>query len=298
MTEENGLTIYGMQPATTNEMTVALTGLKASIHAAAQANMDAQLADGDWTETERLAILKIEELRLVNGLDLAAVLLRAEYLQEIENGNLITRHPGGYQTMGEMAQDQGISLAELSQTLDLANVVFPYMRDVLGMNIPQAWEQIGKSNMRELVPVLKRIITGEEARNTVEQAAQILIEDAEATFAAAGEEVTEDDVNRAVVEQLLEHGMNLTNRRLRQHIRPERTPIIEATTVTVNDDVVVLAMMNPDQWQMFMRKLGNSVDPLPFVAPRDRLQRQREAMQIPALRAIVDIINPEEEEVA
>ena len=171
------------------------------------------------------------------------------------------------------------------------------MRDVLGMNIPQAWEQIGKSNMRELVPVLKRIITGEEARGTVENAVQILVQDAEATFAAAGEDPTDDEVNRAVVEQLLEHGMNLTNRRLRQHIRPERTPIIEATTVTVNDDVIVLAMMNPDQWQMFMRKLGNSVDPLPFVAPRDPAQRTREAMQIPALRAVVDIVNPPTEDV-
>lgn len=278
-------------------MTVALTGLKASLATAAQANYDA-LGDDTYTETERMAMLKIEELRLVNGLDLAAVLLRAEFLQEIENNNLITRHPAGYTTLGEMAQDQGISLAELSQTLDLANHIFPYVQETLGIGIPQLWEEIGKSNMRELVPVLKRIITGEEARGTVEDAAVLFLEDVTATFAAADDLRAEDEdaVAQEAVEQLLLHGATLTNRRLRQQIRPERTPIIPVTTITDNDDVIILAQMDADQWTMFMRKMGTSVDPLPFVAPRNIAARQREALQIPVLRRIVDIVNPTPEE--
>lgn len=297
MTEENALTIYDFAPATNNEMTVALTGLKASLATAAQANYDA-LGDDTYTETERMAMLKIEELRLVNGLDLAAVLLRAEFLQEIENNNLITRHPAGYTTLGEMAQDQGISLAELSQTLDLANHIFPYVQETLGIGIPQLWEEIGKSNMRELVPVLKRIITGEEARGTVEDAAVLFLEDVTATFAAADDLRAEDEdaVAQEAVEQLLLHGATLTNRRLRQQIRPERTPIIPVTTITDNDDVIILAQMDADQWTMFMRKMGTSVDPLPFVAPRNIAARQREALQIPVLRRIVDIVNPTPEE--
>ena len=278
-------------------MTEALTGLKLSIRNAAQANYDA-LGDDTYTETERMAMLKIEELRLVNGLDLAAVLLRAEYLQEIERNNLITRHPAGYTTLGEMAQDQGISLAELSQTLDLANVIFPYVVETLGIGIPQLWEEIGKSNMRELVPVLKRIITGEEARGTVEDAAVLFLEDVTATFAAADDERADDDdaVVQEAVEQLLLHGATLTNRRLRQQIRPERTPIIPVTTITDNDDVIILAAMDADQWTMFMRKMGTSVDPLPFVAPRNIAQRQREALQIPVLRRIIDMVNETEDD--
>ncbi|MGW8178416.1 MAG: hypothetical protein ACWGQW_06575 [bacterium] len=297
--ENNALTIFNIAPATNNEMALALTGLKESIRRAAQANLDAVEADEEFTETEQLAMLKIEELRQVNGLDLAAVLLRAEYLQEIEAGNLITRHPAGYQTMGEMAQDQGISIAELSQTLDLANVIFPYVRRIWGDgSIPQMWEQIGKSNMRELVPVLKRIITGEEARGTVEDTANAFLDDIVATFRAADPEWEQDDeaVTQEAVEQLLVHGATLTNRRLRQQLRPDPTPIIEATTITLPDEnVVVMAKLDPDQWQMFMRKLGTSVDPLPFVATRDPAQRRRDALAIPALRAIVDIINPEGE---
>jgi hypothetical protein len=264
---------------------------------AAQANYDA-LGDDTYTETERMAMLKIEELRLVNGLDLAAVLLRAEYLQEIETNNLITRHPAGYTTLGEMAQDQGISLAELSQTLDLANVVFPYVEEHMNTTIPQLWEEIGKSNMRELVPVLKRIITGEEARGTVEDAATLFLEDVTATFAAANDPRVDDDdaIALEAVEQLLIHGATLTNRRLRQQIRPERTPVIPVTTITDDDNVILLCEMDPDQWQMFMRKMGTSVDPLPFVAPRNIAQRQREALQIPVLRRIVDIVNPAEVE--
>jgi hypothetical protein len=295
MTEENALTIYDFAPATNTEMTVALTGLKASLRSAAQANYDAIAGEDDYTETETMAMLKIEELRLVNGLDLAAVLLRAEYLQEIENNNLITRHPAGYASLGEMAQDQGISLAELSQTLDLANVIFPYVRDVIGIAIPQLWEQIGKSNMRELVPVLKRIITGEEAgAATVNTAADIFLEDVIATFRAADDERADDGeaVQREAVEQLLLHGATLTNRHLRERIRPERTPVIEVTTITDNNDVIVLAAMDTDQWTMFMRKMGASVDPLPFIAPRNIAQRQREALQIPVLRKLIDIVNP------
>ena len=299
MTEENALTIYDFAPATNTDMTIALTGLKDSLARAAQANYDAIAGEDDYTETETMAMLKIEELRLVNGLDLAAVLLRAEYLREIENNNLITRHPAGYASLGDMARDQGISLAELSQTLDLANVIFPYVRDTLGIAIPQLWEEIGKSNMRELVPVLKRIITGEDAgAATVNTAAEIFLEDVTATFAAAGDERADDTdaVAQEAVEQLLLHGANLTNRRLRQQIRPERTPIIPVTTITDDENVIILAALDADQWTMFMRRMGASVDPLPFVAPRDIAQRQREALQIPVIRKIVEIINPTEDD--
>jgi len=294
MTEENALTIYSYNPSTSVQLSGALVGLRENIEVAARASLDAAMdEDADWTETEQLAMLRIEQLRQVNGLDLAAVLLRAEYLQEIEGNNLISRHPAGYANMGEMARDQGISLAELSQTLDLANVVFPYVQQFVA--IPVLWEQIGKSNMRELVPVLKCIITGVDAgAQSVNDAAQRILDDVVLTFANADRPDDAEDrdiVRRAAVEQLLEHGATLTNRELRQQIRPERTPAAEVTTFSTPDETIVIAAeLTPEQWELFMRRMGAYADPMPFVAANDAAQRQRDALGIRALRRIIDVV--------
>jgi hypothetical protein len=296
MTEENALTIYDFQPASNSDLAGALIGIRAQIEAAARANLNvAMQEDGGFTETEQMAMLKIESLRQVNGLDLAAILLRAEYLQEIQNNNLITIHPAGYGSLRDMARDQGISEAELSQTLDLANVVFPYVEDVLDIRIPILWEQIGKSNMRELVPVLKHIITGEDANAaSVNDAVARILEDVQITFQASDQpELADDDelVQRTAIEQLLDQGMTLTNRELRHHIRPERTPSAEVTTFSTPDDTIVIAAeLTADQWEVFMRKMGQYADPMPFIAANDPAQRQREALQIRALRRILDVI--------
>ena len=257
--------------------------------------MNAVLQEGgDYTETEQQSMLMIEQLRQVNGLDLAAVLLRAEYLNVIEANNLITRHPAGYASMREMARDQGISEAELSQTLDLANHIFPYARDVLGWDIAQMWEEIGKSNMRELVPVLKGIITGEASNSaSVNTSVERILEDTVATFIAsdqAEEAEDEDTVRRAAVEFLLERGQLLTNRELRQHIRPERTPSAPVTTFQAGEDVVIAAKLTPDQWELFMRRMGQYADPMPFFIHPDPEQRMRDAHRVAALHQILGLL--------
>lgn len=293
--EENALTIYNFQPASTPVLAGALVNIRGDIEAAARANLNAVLQEGgDYTETEQQSMLMIEQLRQVNGLDLAAVLLRAEYLNVIEANNLITRHPAGYASMREMARDQGISEAELSQTLDLANHIFPYARDVLGWDIAQMWEEIGKSNMRELVPVLKTIITGEPSNSaSVNTSVERIMDDTVATFIAsdqAEEAEDEDTVRRAAVEFLLERGQLLTNRELRQHIRPERTPSAPVATFQAGDNVIIAAELTPDQWEVFMRRMGQYADPMPVFLHPDRQQRLRDVRQIRALQHLLSII--------
>lgn len=293
MTEEgNALTIYNYQPASTPQLAGALVNIRGDIEAAARANLNAVLQEGgDYTETEQMAMLQIEQLRQVNGLDLAAVLLRAEYLNVIEANNLITRHPAGYANMREMARDQGISEAELSQTMDLANVVFPYAKDVLGWDIAQMWEEIGKSNMRELVPVLKGIITGEPANaQSVNNSVERILDDVAATFLAAGETEmaeNEDEVRRSAVEGLLQDGTLLTNRELRRQLRPDRTPSALVSTIEVGNDVVIAAKLTPEQWEVFMRRMGQYADPMPFFVHPDPEQRMRDAHRIDALHLLL-----------
>jgi hypothetical protein len=295
MTDATELTIYEYAPAQSPVLAGALVDLERSIEAAAQANLEAVLAEDDsYTETERQAMLVVEELRQVNGLDLAAVLLRAKYLRMIERGNLVTSHPAGYTSLQEMARDQGISLAELSQTLDLANIVFPYVQTQLGIHVAQLWEQIGKSNFRELVPVLKTIITGEDSgAASVRASAERIMDDVAATLTATGRELTEADdpeIRMRAVEQLLQDGANLTNRELRTRIRPERTPSIEATVVGQNGSRVVVMEVDEDQWLLLQRRMGQYIDPMPWNMPQDPHQRQIEAVRIPQLRTLLRLL--------
>jgi hypothetical protein len=296
MTDTQALTIHNFVPSTTPVLAGALVGLKGSIEAAAQAQLDALLeVDDSYTETEMMAMLKVEQLRQVNGVDLAAVLLRAEYINEIEANNLISRHPEGYSNLQEMAKAQGISSSELSQTLDLVNIVFPYVQEYLGLAIPILWEEVGKSNMRELVPVLKSIITGEEAgAQSVREATERILDDVAATYIAAGrDEEAQDEivVRRAAIEQLIQDGQHLTNRELRTRIRPERTPSIEVATITDRENnVTIVAECTPEQWELFMRRMGAYADPMPFLAPEDAAQRQREALQIRPIRNLMDYV--------
>ncbi len=45
------------------------------------------------------------------------------------------------------------------------NIVFPYLCDTLGMNLALVWEEIGKSNFRDLTPYLVRAITGDVSQS-------------------------------------------------------------------------------------------------------------------------------------
>jgi hypothetical protein len=293
MPEDTTLAIYNYQPATNTALATALAGLRDTIRGAAQANLDMVLAQDDgFTETERQSMRLIEELRLVNGLDLAAVLHRAQILREIESTNAIANHPNGYASMQEMAQDQGISTAELSQTLALANYVFPYVQEHMGIAIAQLWEQIGKSKLRELVPVLVSIITGEEsATATVRTAVERILNDTAATLRTAGEPHQEEDVRRAAVEELIENGINLTTRQLRQHIRPERTEPIEGSIVTRNGHrVVVLEIEDDGQMDVLVRKMGGSLNTQTYQMPADARLRQQTALRTPGLREIMRML--------
>ena len=282
--------IEPIRSSTSLTMNDALDGLRSALALAAQANVE-MVGEG-FTEVEKEAMRKIEELKLVNDLDLAAVLMRGELLHEIEDRGLWSVHPGGYTSMLEMARMQGISLSELSNTRDLCDVIFPYIQDTLEMNIAQIWEEIGKSNFRELVPVLKSLITGEtpgtaSTRDTIET----LLDTEAATARAAGEEFTEDDLRHRVIENLIADGQLLTNRQLRTRLRPERTEPIQSTVLKQGNNRIILAEMSEDQWIAFQRRLNSFMEEAVLDIPIDAQRRRLEVGTIPAVRHIIDLIS-------
>lgn len=291
-------------PASNRELSTALMGIGERIEAAARANLEHVLEeDPTYTETEKEAMLIVESLRQVNGLDLAAVLLRAKYLKIIEERNLVARHPGGYTSMSQMAADQGMSISELSQTLDLVNVIFPYVEEHMGISAAQLFETIGKSNLRELVPVMKAIISGEAPiTGSARASMEAILDDVAATMRAADIPLETDEagnltengiaeLRQRAVAQLLDQGATLTNRQLRAHVRPVRTPAIPFWAINSGEgERTVIASFTDAQWELFQRKMGQAADVFYYTPVNDTAVRQRDLLSIPEVRRIQELM--------
>ena len=132
------------------------------------------------------AMTAVEAFRQVSGLDLTAVLLRAHYLMEIQRQNLLANHPGQYSSLAEMASDNGCSVSDLHSTLDMVNILFPFFANDLGLDIYDLWSRLGKSKIKELLPVLKALITGEDPDTaSTRNAVAAILEDQYATMRAS-----------------------------------------------------------------------------------------------------------------
>jgi len=283
-TEPTQLAVIAASPNT--ELSTGLLGVENYLRRAAEANVDA--AGSDFTTAERHAMVVVEELKLVNGMDLAGILLRGKLLREIEAGSLWTFHPGQFTTLQEMARAQGISIAELSQVRSLCNIIFPYIENTLHMSVPTLWEEIGRSNFCDMIGIMRGIITGEPTGSaSVTASINHAMEDTAATARAAGQTFTDPELRAQTVHNLLEVGGQMTNAELRNHVRPTRTAAIEPTIIEVDGHQYMIAEISADQRTMLNRKLsGYMEEPLFFQLPADRRARQREAARIAILRTL------------
>lgn len=272
-----------------------LLSLENNFEQAARRNVQSALGtDFDqYTETEVSSMVVIEQLKLINGIDLAAVLMRGKLINVIEERGLWATHPGGYSSLQEMASDQGISMSELSNVRTLCNVIFPYMENVLEVNVAEAWEKIGKSNFRDLASVLRGLITGENGgRSSVNQAVTRILEDVHATFQSShsdDEELSDEDATRIAVSQLLENSEGMTNREIRQRIRPERTPSINMNFIKIGDRKYALAEVSGDQEVLLQNRLHGYIDPISVEISDDPSLRQIQATRIREIRAIMSV---------
>jgi hypothetical protein len=244
-----------------NEMST----LERSVLAAAQntVNEFTRSAGVTLTDTEMEAVVTVQVLKELNSVDLATLLLRYKYVRKIRDGNLVTRHPGGYASLAEMAADQGISATELSRIVDLVEVVFPYLGNTLHMDVATAWKEVGKSNFIDMLPVLKVLITGQPVAHSAQanEAANRFLDDAAAGYRAQDLEVPDEDALRQeVVRDIVERGTRLNNHELRTHLRPERVPSIETHVFMNNGQGYVLMPVTDDQMNMLARRAGACID--------------------------------------
>ena len=332
--DEGAVQILEYQPAANMELAGSLVGMRARIEEAARNNVLAATNGEHFSETEMQAMVTIESLKQVGGLELTAVLLRAYYLRAIQAGNMIANHPGGYTSLNEMAEDNGLSVAELSQTIDLVNIIFPFIQNNLGIPVAQLWEQVGKSKLRELVPVLKVIITGTPSDTATTQAgADAAINDTAATLLAAAEgepfrvlnelalagdnlgqrrtimldhdleneaqvralqDQFDERVRVQTVDRLVHDGIHLNVRQLRNRLRPEHTENIQATVIPSGNQRLFVAVVDNDQYLLMQRKLGTHMDEQVFNLPEDPRQRQIEAARVREIRMLQRLLEAAE----
>lgn len=282
--------IEAFRPSTNLGLSTALLGIESTIEALARANVD-DVSEG-YLPTEIEAMVLVEELKLVNGMDLAAVLLRGKLIKKIEEGSYWTVHPGQYNSLQSMARDQGISVSNLSNIKDLCFVIFPWI-EAHGQSIPDVFEKIGMSNLREIIPMMKCLISGEDAdAASVQASIDRVLDDVAATAVAGGELITPEEARDLAIDNLLTQAEHTTNRELRQVIRPERTPSINLNYLSVpnSDNRILYAEVTEDQYIMLQRRLHGYMDPFETRLPNDGAARSQEARRIPVLRRIMELI--------
>ena len=245
-------------------MSTQLASLNDQFEHAARQNVQTFLAQNQsmdsFTNTEKHAMIKMEQLKLIGDLTLAEILLRGQVIHEIESMGLWSTHPMGFTSMEDAAEAQGISKSEYSNIRDLCEIIFPYLAQA-GYNIADLWETIGKSNFRELVPILKRTITDEGSRSArVEAIFTNEMNDIVASAQVMGGEITDQDAREILVDQLIEAGQ-LPVRELRQRIRPERTPNLEAYQLSYDGNrSILMVVADDDQRQLIQSRLRGHID--------------------------------------
>ncbi len=256
-----------------------LQNLSSSLVAHAEEKVSQSLGEdiANYTALEKRAMVMVEALRLTSGFDLAAVITRGKLIQQIEQESLVSVHPGRYQTLTAMAQEQGISVGELSDTRALYNIVFPYIESI-GMSVAELWGSIGKSVFREMVPALVSLITGQDPTHTsVRESVTQLINNATASLIAEGEMSQEDPsdpeeiearnerVRSRTVRDLLTLGSTSPARQVRATLRPSRTAPVGAILmapfdengILESDAYLVMKLQGQDQLDMAKRLMGS-----------------------------------------
>jgi len=244
----------------------------------------------EYTQLEIDAMIAGKKLELTNALELAAILFRGRYVQEIEDDNLVQMHPNQYISLAQMAEDNGISTAELSKTINLVRIIFPALI-TLGYDIAEVWGKIGKSKMGELVPVLRELITNEPSDSArVHQAVENILNGVAAVAASAGEEMTDEEIRHEAIRSLVEDGQQLSFRQLRDVLDTTPVPAINISVLPVDDARIVMAVVTHDQYVMLNQKMGGKIESNIFELPEESVARTREASAIPEVREILDFI--------
>jgi hypothetical protein len=279
---ETAVTTY--QPSEDAIISNSLMNIENTFIDAARTQFFSQTNGGEgYTGAEQNAIVLTEALRLVRSLDLTAIMLRDKMLKEIEDTGAWSEHPERFQGLQALAQYVGLSITQLSYEGTVCRVVFPYFA-TLGITPVEIFDRISRSNLNEIVPVLRIMITGEQsARPATNEAATRFLDNAAASLRTAGENPTPNDIRDQAVQDLFENGATMTQQAIRRHIRPSRTAPMDPVVITRGGRRYVIAAMDEDQYEALKNKTGTFLGDVNYIEDYNPNQ----ARQVPGLRDLI-----------
>ncbi len=290
--DTNNNAIVTFQPSENRGLSTTLLGLESQLENAARQNLDEVLRTQGtelqaFTDLEIMAMVETEKLRLVNGMDLATVMIRGKIIANIEARALHTVHPNGFADLSALARSVGISVSELSDIRTMTQIIFPWIEENIGP-VATVWDALGKTNFRSLVPYLKACITGEppdtaSARNNYER----ILDTTAIEMQVDGEDpATDAEIRARAAHNLIRTAGEESTRGLQEHIRDGNpTPALNPVIVIVDDRRYMLSEVDEDQLLVARRKLGRHMaEPVTVELPADNRARAREAARIPLLR--------------
>ena len=246
-------------------LAASLGGIEEAIRRAAHENTAIVLGPNhDYGALEVQSIEIIEALKLTHGLDLTAVILRGKLIHQFEEGGFAGVYPGESTDLTTIARLNGISLTELSDTRTMYDIVFPWIEENLpGVTVAELWAKIGKSGMKDLLPVLRALISGvATGSESVRSSVDMLLNDAFIS-ATADDTLPEDETEQqtflraTAINRVLELGSELPVRQVRAIIRPTHTPDIATIVLAAGTTKYAVMKLTEDQATMLQRMMGN-----------------------------------------
>lgn len=210
---------------------------------------------GSYSPEEVAAIVEFEILHGATDQELVPMMVKIRSLLKIEKLGLYSVLPGGYNSLKEAAMAYArISTSEFSNLMDWGKIIFPYITEIMGISISEFWAEFSPSNVREITPYAKAIITGEQSKsNGVNNAIAKLFEEINA-------DPNSDIGKQQAVETLLGTARGASTENLRKSLRPDRTPPIDILLLRRNGNSYIVAELSEDQTQMLVYAFGKHIN--------------------------------------
>lgn len=200
---------------------------------------------GNLTGPERISAVAFEKLRLAQELRIGTDLMVGLIFETIEDRDLWRAHPEGYSSPEEGYKLAGYSTSEISDIRAMSRTIVPFMRkmekELSDFNAMETMLSVGKSNMRQLVPPLTVIITGEPSKQKkVNEYVNRVVDSVNALAKESGIKLTSDEERMYAARQMFEVG-KATSNDLRTEMRGE-TPTIEGVMVGKEKKFLILEL--------------------------------------------------------
>jgi len=227
---------------------------------------------------KQMAVVEVEKLKLLLQIEKVPWWTKMEVAAQIDQ--IWMEHPGHYATVKELiVAETSMSCSEFRDLVTFKNVIVPYLE---ALEIDPYWFVVGytASNIREMIPYLRALATGEPSeRENVNAVIQKLSDKVKEVLPDLR---NEDDVRRAVLNEILENATG-TTQNLRKTLRAEETPEVVFYRMRKNGTSYLVAEVTNDQVNMLLRTTGRHIEIVPVEMP--------EGKRVPVIRNLLEEVH-------